>query len=311
MMDYSKLVSVIVPFYNQEKELSRCIKSIIQQNYFNFELILVDDGSIDNSLNICKDFASKDKRIKVIHQDNSGVSIARNSGLKEASGEYITFIDSDDYVTPDYIYDLLLACTVNRCNVSICNYLEVLEDKTEKCFNICEDDLTNTKIMINNLLYGRKECGYCWGKMWKKSFLQYDFKPYKYCEDVLFFIENLSRDNYEVAVVKKPLYCYVKSNNSVTGKKKAKDLMDSLRVASCVNKLVDYRSLIDRRAACAMALNFAFFAYLSVKEDDIDKIPLQKQCLKWIKKLRYHVLLDYKSTLKSKVACFVSYFSIN
>ena len=101
-----ELISIIVPVYKAEKHLSECIDSIISQTYENFELILIDDGSPDNSGKICDEYAEKDKRIRAIHKENGGVSSARNTGLDNASGEYITFIDSDDFVDKQYLEKL-------------------------------------------------------------------------------------------------------------------------------------------------------------------------------------------------------------
>ena len=99
MCDFIKdCISVIVPIYNVEEYLGRCIESIINQTYQNIEIILVDDGSTDNSLSICKEYAIKDRRINIIHKENAGVSSARNIGLKKSKGEFVTFVDSDDYV---------------------------------------------------------------------------------------------------------------------------------------------------------------------------------------------------------------------
>ncbi len=97
------MISVIVPVYNVEKYLDKCLKSILLQDFSDFELILVDDGSTDNSGKICDDFALKDSRIKVVHKENAGPSVARNVGTSVSKGEYITFIDSDDYVDRDYL----------------------------------------------------------------------------------------------------------------------------------------------------------------------------------------------------------------
>lgn len=96
-MNNEYLISIIVPVYNVEPFISECINSILIQSYKNFELILVNDGSTDNSPTICEQYASKDKRIKVIHKANGGLSDARNWGLKFSSGEYVVFLDSDDY----------------------------------------------------------------------------------------------------------------------------------------------------------------------------------------------------------------------
>ena len=95
--------SVIVPIYNREKSIKKCVDSILRQSEKDFELILVDDGSTDNSLNICKDFEKTDNRIIVIHKENGGVSSARNAGIDVARGKYVVFVDSDDYVDNNYL----------------------------------------------------------------------------------------------------------------------------------------------------------------------------------------------------------------
>lgn len=96
-------ISIIIPVYNSETHLDTCIQSICRQSYTDFELILVDDGSTDRSASICDGYASKDTRIRVLHQANAGVSAARNKGIDNARGEWLTFIDSDDYVEPGYL----------------------------------------------------------------------------------------------------------------------------------------------------------------------------------------------------------------
>ena len=101
------LVSVVVPVYNVEAYIARCIESILSQTHRNLELILVDDGSLDHSGAICDAYAEKDSRILVIHQENAGVSKARNAGIDQAKGEYLSFVDSDDWIEPDHIQSLL------------------------------------------------------------------------------------------------------------------------------------------------------------------------------------------------------------
>lgn len=124
---YLPLVSVIVPVYNVAKILERCVESIRKQVYPNLEIILIDDGSTDMSGAFCDVFAKKDPRIKVIHQENQGLSAARNAGLKLATGKWITFVDSDDTIRPDMIDLLHKMCYTNRTKMSICGFFEVKE----------------------------------------------------------------------------------------------------------------------------------------------------------------------------------------
>jgi glycosyltransferase involved in cell wall biosynthesis len=121
------LISVIVPVYKVETELGKCVKSVINQTYKNLEIILVDDGSPDNCPEICDNFSKEDSRIKVLHKENGGLSDARNAGLDIANGDYISFVDSDDWIEPDFIEVLLTNIETNDADISICNYRMVNE----------------------------------------------------------------------------------------------------------------------------------------------------------------------------------------
>ena len=112
------MVSIIVPVYNAQNSLERCLMSIIRQRYPQWELILVDDGSQDDSLAICKRYSDKDSRIRVIHTENCGVSSARNTGMENAHGEYISFVDSDDMIHPDFLSE----CLSNKEDLIVTNY---------------------------------------------------------------------------------------------------------------------------------------------------------------------------------------------
>ena len=123
-MDSMDLISVVVPIYNVKDYLKRCVDSIRKQSYNNIEIILVDDGSNDGSEKIVDRFAEQDYRIQVVHQKNQGLSGARNSGLKVASGKYIAFIDSDDFISELFIERLYYACVKNDADMAICDYLQ-------------------------------------------------------------------------------------------------------------------------------------------------------------------------------------------
>ncbi len=138
-------VSIVIPVYNIERYLSKCIDSVINQTYKIIEIILVDDGSDDNSGKICDDYAKKDKRISVIHQKNSGVSTSRNNGINKASGDYVTFIDSDDVVHPDYVKKLVDNLKDN--SLSIC-----MIEKFQNEFSFSKDTNDTTLLDKNNLI---------------------------------------------------------------------------------------------------------------------------------------------------------------
>lgn len=124
-------ISIIVPVYNIEEYLPRCVDSIIKQEFDSFELILVDDGSSDKSGKICDSYAEKDNRVRVIHQPNSGVSTARNNGIAAASGRYIGFVDGDDWIAEDMYSSLFNAASENEADIVICDCLTVFAKKSE------------------------------------------------------------------------------------------------------------------------------------------------------------------------------------
>ena len=137
-----RLISVVVPVYNVEDVLHFCIDSILNQTYSDFELLLVDDGSTDKSGDICDQYARKDTRIRVFHKENGGVSSARNLGIDNANGEYICFIDSDDYVNSEFLDSLISHCLQNKQSVkfSINSAFFI-----EMCYNKCKKIIKSNK----------------------------------------------------------------------------------------------------------------------------------------------------------------------
>ncbi len=123
-----KMISVIIPVYNVERYLDRCVESVLRQNYLEIELLLIDDGSTDSSGEKCDTWAAKDHRVRVIHKKNGGPAEARNIGLDAALGEYIVFIDSDDFISADMIIKLYAALKGAHADMSICNFMLVAED---------------------------------------------------------------------------------------------------------------------------------------------------------------------------------------
>ena len=169
-MEHNPLISIIVPVYNAEKHISRCIESIVAQSYTKWELILVDDGSKDNSFSICNKYALNEKRISVIKQVNLGVSSARNNGLKLAEGEFVCFIDSDDSIHNKMLERLLDAQITVDADVVICGYSKISSEKNIKYEP--EENLIQGSKQISEFIqenYLKWLIGSPWGKLYRNT----------------------------------------------------------------------------------------------------------------------------------------------
>ena len=179
------LVSIIVPIYGVEKYIASCIDSILNQTYENFELILVDDGSPDKSGVICEKYAISDKRIKVFHKENGGLSDARNYGLSYANGEYVTFIDSDDLVEKNFLETLVNPVVDNGVEISCVNSYTAYERTLKKNNNESKMDLISGSEALKRGLLRRGFGVSAWGKLYKKDlFNDIEFPKGKLYEDI-------------------------------------------------------------------------------------------------------------------------------
>lgn len=216
------LISVIIPIYKVEKYLRKCIDSVMAQAYKNIEIILVDDGSPDGCGLICDEYAQKDSRIKVIHKENGGLSDARNAGLDIASGEYVMFVDSDDYISEKMCDKLYWALTENNADVSVCNFLHVDEDGREiaEMNNdmLIEDEVLSGREILENRLINNWHWVISWNKLYKRTlFDNVRFKVGKQHEDEFIIHEILSQCE-RVAGVSDAMYYYVQRGDSIMGK---------------------------------------------------------------------------------------------
>lgn len=214
------LVSVIIPVYNTEKYLNQCINSVLAQTLSDIEVLLIDDGSTDGSGKICDDYARKDKRIHVIHTSNHGVSHARNRGLDQAKGEYISFTDSDDWIDPDMIATLYRLMQTHHADLSTCGY--IIEDENGSIiYNIKEKAIytLNKWDTIYSLFHDKhyKYKGNLWDKLYNRNIidnhhLRFNEKIY-YNEDRLFIFQYLSYCQ-SLAYTSSPYYHYIMRSNS-------------------------------------------------------------------------------------------------
>lgn len=182
-MNDNGLISIITPVYNVEKYLNRCINSILNQTYFNFELFLIDDGSTDKSGTICDEYAIRDSRIKVIHKSNEGQAVARNVALDLAKGQYIAFIDSDDYVNRYYIEHLLEALITTNSDMAVCGVINNHVFIKKECPKTIKK-VFSKKELIESYIHEPYIRGVLWNKLYRKSlFDDIRFTPLRARED--------------------------------------------------------------------------------------------------------------------------------
>lgn len=215
-------ISIIIPIYNTEKYLPHCLDSILKQTYENFELILIDDGSTDNSNKIADDYAKKDKRIKVVHQKNAGQSAARNKGLELATGDFISFIDSDDKIKPTFLEELL-AIFDNNTSLAVCgiHYKRLKQKSAEDVFinPFPSQKKSETKagyilklLALDGRLYSSVN------KLYRADIAKkcaFD-KNLNFAEDTKFVLDYLKKSKGEIKFVLKPLYIYNFGTDSST-----------------------------------------------------------------------------------------------
>lgn len=209
-------ISVIIPIYNSEKFLHSCVESVITQTYENLEIILINDGSSDNSAAICEEFSQKDKRIKVIHQSNKGVSAARNRGIQECTGQYISFIDSDDTLDVDMYEVLINEMKLQDLDIVHCGYKRIEGGKTIEIFGSKKRFFHNKYEALECLVGGTLFSGGLWNKLYRKSIIEPLFfeEKLKVNEDIYFNFQAFLRANHTLYIDVAKYNYYVRNTSA-------------------------------------------------------------------------------------------------
>ena len=280
------LISVIVPVYRVEKYLERCVKSILSQTYKNLEVILVDDGSPDQCPAICDAWAEKDARVKVIHQENKGLSGARNAGIDAASGEYLAFVDSDDYVSPHFIEELYQLLQDTGCAIGQCRFSYVkgdgLVEEGDSAFCIYRGE------SLMEQLYGPEEKATCFVVAWNKLYRAELFKEtgIRYPEGRIHEDEattyRLFHEAKKLAFLDRALYGYYTENGgSITSVFSAKRLqwLTAHEERIAFFKKNGYEKLLPAayRKLCDACITFYFRCTEQVKDAEELKKELRKR----------------------------------
>jgi len=236
------MISVIIPIYNSGKDLERLLKSLKNQSFSDYEVIMIDDGSCDNSAEICENFLQEDNRFKYFYQDNGGVSVARNNGMKKAKGEFITFLDADDEIDSNYL-DVLFERS--DADIVVCDVVVEADGKERR--NFIDEELNLNKDEAIDLLLKREviNSGPC-AKLFKREIIgEIEFPLMKTYEDILFVLDVFSKASF-VKVTPETRYHYIENTQGAMSKMLKAPSTDiivaSQKILDYINKTKEYRA---------------------------------------------------------------------
>lgn len=304
----SPLLSVIVPVYNVENFLDTCIKSIISQTYKNLEIILIDDGSTDSSGVLCDSYQKRDNRIIVIHKENGGLSDARNRGLDVASGEYITFVDSDDYIAPDFLMNLINLIISNNADISIAPLCHVKENNNLVVEFVNRESIKeyDSKSAIVASLYQKDFSCNAHSKVYKKEIFSSIRFPLGRVTEDLAIAYRLFEVSSKIVSTNKWGYYYRQREKSIMHSFNSKRLDAIEWLENMENDPLLKRSDILRAIHCRM-INVSIHLALDIPYDS--KYKKEHDAIwKCIKEHRKETLFNNNARLQDRGAAFLSYF---
>ena len=302
-------VSIIIPVYNVEKYIDRCLESVVNQTYKNLEVILVDDGSTDNSGKICDAHKEKYKMTKVIHKENGGLSSARNEGLKYVTGQYVFYLDSDDYISKDCIEHLVKISTQKNADISIIKMINIAENTNEEIKELKNEKLIvmNSEKAIKESLYQKKYSCCAPAKLYKTEIAkQVKFPLGKLAEDLatchnFFDISNVIVYSSHIG------YYYRQQDNSIMHKFNKKR-MDALKWSNEIEKFCEKKYPKIHKAAECRTFNVAIHLLLDLKNDVEDYDKIHNEIWSNIKRTRKSVIFNIESRNREKIAALISFF---
>lgn len=320
----TRLISVIVPVYKVENYLERCIKSIVEQTYSNIEIILVDDGSPDRCPDICDEWKRKDERIKVIHKENGGLSDARNVGISAAEGEYLVFVDSDDWVSTDFIQILYKNVCVTSADICECEIIKTFAQETngleqeEDLMPACYETEQALKLLIQDTFFHQ----YVWNKIYKRECLiGIPFKSGKINEDEFWTYQIFGRAK-RITKIQRKLYYYFQRKESIMGMRFSLKRLDALEAKSERQQYIDEKfpelSLVSRVnmiQSCLYSGQMSLLylnqeemkqavanicSYFKVAANDIENLPISMTYKIWVNmaKINFVAVCKIRNWLK-------------
>ena len=307
------MISVIVPVYNVAKYLKKCVDSILSQSYKDYEVILVDDGSTDDSGHICDEYVQKFPCIRVLHSKNGGLSVARNRGREASKGEYITYIDSDDVVSPDYLEVLYNLIQKYNADVSCCEF-NFFTDNNELEFDLSNgiERCLSGNQAASKMLYGELHGSSACAILIKRSIAELnEFSKGKYHEDDLVSFKFYLSAN-KVAITSKKMYWYFQRPGSIMHSSYGQIAIDELNAADyIVNICNNYDSIVKNAAFVKKYCNYrdVFVTYPEIKTIDIETYIRIKNELK---KMARIIIRDKNASKRIRLSSFMCFlFGMN
>lgn len=305
-------ISVIVPVYNVEQYLERCVDSIINQTYTNLEIILVNDGSTDNSGKLCDELAKKDERIRVIHKENGGLSDARNRGIDESESDLVGFIDSDDYIDSDMYEVLLKNLNDTDADLSMCALYDVYNNTPEVQVTNKETWKLSSEQAIKMVMEAKILSVTAVNKLYRKSlFTDLKFEVGKIAEDAFIMIKLLDKCEKIVATNEKKYY-YVHRENSITTQKFSTKFLNVIEAYEQNSNIISekYPKLKD---VAQTRMNWAYFYVLDrlLLDDNYNDKELENKLISYLKNHRKDILNDPLFTTGRKIGFIALLLSRN
>ena len=296
-------ISIIVPVYNVEQYLERCVESILKQTMTNFELILINDGSSDNSGQVCDELAKRDSRIVVYHKENGGLSDARNYGIDKATSDYVGFVDSDDFVDED-MYEILLSNLLKYdSEISFCRLNDVYNDEIIKDNTGNNPYLMNSEQAIKMILEAKIFSVTAVNKLYKKSlFDQIRFEKGKIAEDAFIMVDLLSRCE-KIAATEAKKYYYMHRENSITTQKFTPKFLNVIEAYEKNAKIISEK-YPNLKYQADTRICWAYFYVLDrlLKDEEYKDGKLEIELIQYLKKNKRFILNNSLFNSKRKLS---------
>lgn len=297
------LISVIIPVYNAEKYLERCVKSVLGQTYSNLEILLVDDGSPDNCGRMCDEFAAIDSRIRVIHKENGGVASARNAALDAMTGKYVTFVDSDDYAAEDYIQYLYSLISEYNGDVSVCSYISIYENGNEihNVNSALTQQVYDKTKALSHLLYDT-DGTMLWGKLFKSNLFDKVRCPNGRAFEDVAIVYLIYAKSEKIVFGNQEKYFYAIRDNSITTSPFSAVHLDHITSTDEMCNYISVHFPLLKRA-CNRRIMYACVNVLrrEVLSANRDK-KLEKQLAARVRSVRWDVLTNPQCSKRDKAA---------